>query len=370
MPGKNGYEVCERIKNDPDLAHLPVILLVGAFEPFDSNEAARVKASGHLTKPFEINVLISAVNSLINAAGLEKSSDSVRKEPLESEAAEGGGSTGPFAKHDLTKLEEVVPQVSEPAISQCPPPLTSEPVPDSPAFSSGDEHDAFIPEVVQKAHKALETSPPQASKRTKETFLGTPSTLLEDADPLGLYATDPMPGVPQVEGEGLLELKSLVIDVWEPPPASVSDVDLLPGLAKTEEEVPLHVASSPAAPVASTEEICAPGTSSSSFNWAGEEVALPVPSYPRSGEGIAVEEETKANGKVVHAAELLQSNVEKAPFDSMLDQSELVDLIARKVVEKLSKEVIEKIAWEVIPDLAEIIIKEQLESHLKDTGKM
>ena len=72
MPGKNGYEVCDYIKTDLSLSATPVILLVGAFEPFDSNEAARVKADGHLTKPFEIKVLISAVNSLISAAGEPK----------------------------------------------------------------------------------------------------------------------------------------------------------------------------------------------------------------------------------------------------------------------------------------------------------
>src|SRR5262247_3309003 len=72
MPGKNGYEVCDYIKNEPSLSAIPVILLVGAFEPFDSNEAARVKADGHLTKPFEIKVLISAVNSLISTAAEKK----------------------------------------------------------------------------------------------------------------------------------------------------------------------------------------------------------------------------------------------------------------------------------------------------------
>src|SRR5262245_1478736 len=76
MPRKNGYEVCDYIKNEPSLATTPVILLVGAFEPFDSSEAARVKADGHLTKPFEIKVLISAVNSLITSEPRE-TSDSV-----------------------------------------------------------------------------------------------------------------------------------------------------------------------------------------------------------------------------------------------------------------------------------------------------
>ena len=68
MPGKNGYEVCEAIKTDPELRSIPVILLVGAFEPFDGHEAARVKADSHLTKPFEIKALISAVRNLIEIA--------------------------------------------------------------------------------------------------------------------------------------------------------------------------------------------------------------------------------------------------------------------------------------------------------------
>ena len=66
--GKNGYEVCETIKNDPELQSIPVILLVGAFEPFDGHEAARVRADSHLTKPFEIKALISAVRTLIETA--------------------------------------------------------------------------------------------------------------------------------------------------------------------------------------------------------------------------------------------------------------------------------------------------------------
>jgi CheY-like chemotaxis protein len=81
MPGRNGYEVCEQIKNTPALRHIPVILLTGAYEPFDGNEAARVKADGHMTKPFDPKVLISAVNSLISAALKSEARKDVEKEP-------------------------------------------------------------------------------------------------------------------------------------------------------------------------------------------------------------------------------------------------------------------------------------------------
>ena len=65
MPGCSGYEVCERMKEDPELNHIPVILLVGTFEPFDELEAARVKCNGYLVKPFDISELVQTVHSQV-----------------------------------------------------------------------------------------------------------------------------------------------------------------------------------------------------------------------------------------------------------------------------------------------------------------
>ena len=42
MPEKDGYEVCEFIKTNPSLSHIPVLLLTGAFEPFDQDRASRL----------------------------------------------------------------------------------------------------------------------------------------------------------------------------------------------------------------------------------------------------------------------------------------------------------------------------------------
>jgi CheY-like chemotaxis protein len=65
MPGCTGYEVCERIKEDPGLCRTPVILLVGTFEPFDQDEAARVRCDRYLTKPFDTSELIQTIHSLL-----------------------------------------------------------------------------------------------------------------------------------------------------------------------------------------------------------------------------------------------------------------------------------------------------------------
>lgn len=69
MPGKNGYELCETIKKNPLFRNVPVVLLVGAFEPFDQAEARRVQADAHLTKPFESRTLVETVRRLISESG-------------------------------------------------------------------------------------------------------------------------------------------------------------------------------------------------------------------------------------------------------------------------------------------------------------
>jgi CheY-like chemotaxis protein len=68
MPGKNGYEVCAAIKGDPELAHVPVLLLTGTFEAFDEERARRARADGHITKPFEAQTLVDEVNRLLARA--------------------------------------------------------------------------------------------------------------------------------------------------------------------------------------------------------------------------------------------------------------------------------------------------------------
>ena len=73
MPSPNGYEVCEYVKTHEKLKHIPVMLLVGSFEPFDEAEARRVGADDILTKPFQsIRRLIDRVGSLVSSPPVEK----------------------------------------------------------------------------------------------------------------------------------------------------------------------------------------------------------------------------------------------------------------------------------------------------------
>jgi CheY-like chemotaxis protein len=71
MPVRNGYEVCRYVKQESGLSHIPVILLVGAFDPLDEQEAQRVGADGVLKKPFvPPDPLISMVKSALTRAGV------------------------------------------------------------------------------------------------------------------------------------------------------------------------------------------------------------------------------------------------------------------------------------------------------------
>src|SRR5882724_1494476 len=82
MPVRNGYEVCKFVKDNSALSHIPVILLVGAFDPLDEQEAQRVGADGVLKKPFvPPDPLISMVKSALARAGIAHAESSVAKAP-------------------------------------------------------------------------------------------------------------------------------------------------------------------------------------------------------------------------------------------------------------------------------------------------
>jgi CheY-like chemotaxis protein len=67
MPGKNGYEVASYVKKSPQLAHIPVLLLAGAFEPVDQDRVTESTCDGVLVKPFEPQAVIVRVKELLGS---------------------------------------------------------------------------------------------------------------------------------------------------------------------------------------------------------------------------------------------------------------------------------------------------------------
>ena len=65
MPKRDGYEVAAYVKSRPHLAHIPVVLLTGAFQPVDQVRAAAVGPDAVLVGPFEPQVIINRVKQLL-----------------------------------------------------------------------------------------------------------------------------------------------------------------------------------------------------------------------------------------------------------------------------------------------------------------
>jgi CheY-like chemotaxis protein len=65
MPKRDGYEVAAYVKSRPKLAHIPVVLLTGAFEPIDQARAEAAGSSDVLAKPFEPQMVINRVKQLL-----------------------------------------------------------------------------------------------------------------------------------------------------------------------------------------------------------------------------------------------------------------------------------------------------------------
>lgn len=68
MPGKDGYEVCEFVKAQPDLVHVRVLLAVSDADPYDRERGERVRSDGVIKKPFDRAELSSLISKSIEQA--------------------------------------------------------------------------------------------------------------------------------------------------------------------------------------------------------------------------------------------------------------------------------------------------------------
>lgn len=68
MPGLSGYEVCQRIKEDAELAGIPVVILTAKGQERDREQGLTMGASDYITKPFSPNRLLELVKSMIGDA--------------------------------------------------------------------------------------------------------------------------------------------------------------------------------------------------------------------------------------------------------------------------------------------------------------
>lgn len=69
MPKMDGYEVCQRLKADPETRDIPVIMLTASSDPHLNQKAFEAGAVACLTKPYRKGTLVNCVDMALASSG-------------------------------------------------------------------------------------------------------------------------------------------------------------------------------------------------------------------------------------------------------------------------------------------------------------
>lgn len=297
MPGKNGYEVCREIKSNPATRHIPVLLLVGAFETFDENLAREAGYDGHITKPFDTATLLSKVKEALERRGEEVETEmEVEEEKIEAFQPEEGFEVVEEAM-EPEEIYELITEEPEEGVYEPEEisPETSEEVEEAgeielqPEEIEGEEFESSEFEE-EKISVTEETIPVEMTMKPEEEI-----EAIEEAEEL------PAEEIPVEEGEVIAEEAPSPVEEFQP-----VEFEEVPSQEERVEEKEVFEE------VERVEE--AP---------AGEEVKPAEEGIPLSRSALQELVENEAKGMI--------------------------------------REIVEKVVWEIVPDLAERIIKEELE---------
>lgn len=424
MPGANGYELCERVKRDERLRHTPVVLLVGAFEPFNEAEARRVGADTVLTKPFQsIRDLVSKVGSLLGGEPKQEETpvEQPRREELTREAsatraespAQHAESAAPVGASSGEQGETFHTDPASPLADLG---ADDELIEAKPAESFGvAARDAYSPERWQTAdarepfetsahataaeHKAQPSNQAQpahsfaAPRNAGEGVLAAHGSFAARAA-AATAADDTLLDLGQFEphaasaGAGaddfVLDLEE---DLHLPPQSAEREADVLdaPAPETLMQDEPQFFASPSVAhevgsvPRGFVEPSVVPAEEPVSATVEDEytdgSVEGDMPKEPVGFAAQPIEEATTAAAHEMAAHSTVappepstegytvggaRAGVEE-PLRADQLSPEAIDAIARRVVELMSDKVVREIAWEVVPELAELLIKQRLD---------
>ena len=300
MPARNGYEVCEYVKTNEKLKHIPVMLLVGSFEPFDEAEARRVGADEILTKPFQsIRKLIDKVGALVSSPPVEKESPTA----------------------ELPKVEEPEEELMDTYDLEV---TTADTLPLEQALMDHEEQKVEQPVAASESLPREET---MTTERRDDDSRSDSDVLLDIGEFEPVHASS--------DDDFVLDLDDEPVSASAPAYAAAA----APVRAFVEPEV--------------KEAVAAAGAYESSYQ-------------PQVHSSLADTQEFSTEMPEVAVAEPEPEPVAASTsFSPGQLTPEMIDVIARRVVEMMSDKVVREIAWEVVPDLAELLIKQQLEKQAK-----
>jgi CheY-like chemotaxis protein len=65
MPGMSGYEICEKLKADPDMKGTYIIVVSARTQQEDRMQAAKAGADEYVTKPYDIRLIRERVQKVL-----------------------------------------------------------------------------------------------------------------------------------------------------------------------------------------------------------------------------------------------------------------------------------------------------------------
>ncbi len=68
MPGLDGFEICRRMKDDPQLRRIPVVLLSARGREHDRERGLALGAAEYLTKPYSPTDLLQRIRGLLETS--------------------------------------------------------------------------------------------------------------------------------------------------------------------------------------------------------------------------------------------------------------------------------------------------------------
>lgn len=337
MPGPNGYEICEYIKQNAELRHIPVMLLVGSFEPFDEAEARRVGANDILTKPFQsIRRLIDRVGGLVSAKQDPEQVPTAELPHVEKQVEPVKMSTGEL---ELTTANtQPLPEALAEQLFSAPP---------RPSAEATTTHD-YAAVTTEKKQEMEPSIRPQI-----ETPVDPGEALLDLGD---------LTHVKSAAGDFVLDIdldetaQPVVAETWSPSrtPAFVEPEISAPTVVDWQIETEPN-----GMPAIDTGELNRARVTKGQFDDTQEWMRKPVES---PSEAVAeVEAPRKLERVMDEPVESTPAAIGGKPVDVNQLSPEVIDAIARRAVEQLSERVVQQIAWEVVPQLAELMIKRKLE---------
>ena len=105
MPGLSGYDVVNRLRFDPNTAHVPIIILTARSQPMDKHKALRAGANAFISKPVTAQELADRVDAVLEAGVGFRINTGLLAEPVSADLGPPPPTTGTLAGPAPTQRE-------------------------------------------------------------------------------------------------------------------------------------------------------------------------------------------------------------------------------------------------------------------------